>query len=85
LRFPRIAEFYYREVLTPYAEKLRKALAEAAAKGELTDAAIVEFPQLLDSAMLLALIWHALFERFEHLDVEGLLRVHSRLIFKTAP
>ena len=44
-RFPKLAEFYYREVLARIIAAVRALLTRAAARGEVA-AGLVEFPQL---------------------------------------
>jgi AcrR family transcriptional regulator len=75
-RFPALAEFYYREVLSRLLKALRARLARALEHGEITDDALVRFPQLLGAASVISIIWHGLFDRFEPLDVRALMRAY---------
>jgi AcrR family transcriptional regulator len=78
-RFPKVAEFYYREVLSHIIGALRAILRRAAARGEVPEA-LVEFPQILVAPGLVAIIWSGLFERFELLDVRAMMKTHVALI-----
>ena len=80
-RFPKLAEFYYREVLSRVLPVLRARLTLAVERGELANDALARFPQLLVSPGLMAIIWSSLFERFEPLDVRALMRAHLDLLF----
>jgi AcrR family transcriptional regulator len=80
-RFPELAEFYYREVLAHALGAVRTLLRRAAERGEVTNDALLRFPQLLIAPGLVAILWNALFERFEPLDVRALLRAHFNFIF----
>ena len=80
-RFPAIAEFYYREVLTRVLGAVRGLLARAAERGELASDALVRFPQLLGAPIMLGIIWNSLFERFEPLDIRAFLSAHLDLVF----
>ena len=80
-RFPKLAEFYYREVLTRALEAIRALLRRAVERGELADDAILRFPQLLVAPGIIGILWNSLFDRFEPLDVRALLRVHFDLLF----
>lgn len=80
-RFPKLAEFYYREVIARVLPAMRALLARAVERGELSDNALARFPQLLISPGLLAIIWSGLFERFAPLDVQELMRAHLDLLF----
>ena len=79
-RFPKIAEFYYREVLSRIIAAVRALLARAVARGE-APAALVDFPQIIAAPGLVAIIWSGLFERFEPLDVRAMMQAHVDLLF----
>jgi AcrR family transcriptional regulator len=79
-RFPKLAEFYYREVLSRVMEAIRAVLRRAIERGEIESDALVRFPQLLAAPGLVAIIWSGLFDRFEPLDVRALLRAHFDLV-----
>jgi AcrR family transcriptional regulator len=80
-RFPKLAEFYYREVIARVLAAMRALLGRAVERGELSDDALARFPQLLVSPGLLAIIWNSLFERLAPLDVRELMRAHLDLLF----
>jgi hypothetical protein len=80
-RFPKLAEFYYREVIARVLPILRARLELAVKRGELANDALARFPQLLVAPALMAIIWSGLFERFTPLDVRALMRAHLDLIF----
>jgi AcrR family transcriptional regulator len=78
-RFPKIAEFYYREVLSHIIAAVRAILRRAAERGEVSPA-LVDFPQILVAPGLVAIIWSGLFERFEPLDVRAMMKTHVELL-----
>jgi len=79
-RFPQIAEFYYREVLSRIIAAVRALLKRAAARGEVSPG-LVDFPQLIAAPGLVAVIWSGLFDRFEPLDVRAMMKTHVELLF----
>jgi AcrR family transcriptional regulator len=79
-RFPNLAEFYYREVLSRVIAAVRGILARAAERGEIP-AALVDFPQIIAAPGLVAIVWSGLFERFEPLDVRAMMKTHLDLLF----
>jgi AcrR family transcriptional regulator len=79
-RFPKLAEFYYREVLARIIAAVRALLRRAAARGE-APPALVDFPQIIAAPGLVAIIWSGLFERFEPLDVRKMMKTHLELLF----
>ena len=82
-RFPQLAEFHYREVLSRALAAVRGLLRHAIDRGEIAGDALVRFPQLLIAPGIVAIIWSGLFDRFATLDVAALMRAHLDLIFGT--
>jgi AcrR family transcriptional regulator len=80
-RFPAIAEFYYREVIERVLAVVRPILKRAAERGELPDDALARFPQLIVAPMLVGILWHGLFDKFEPLDVGEMARAHVNILF----
>lgn len=80
-RFPTLAEFYYREVLSRILKAVRARLTRALDRGEISDDTLVRFPQLLGAGSVLAVVWHGLFDRFEPLDVRAMMRAYFDRLF----
>lgn len=80
VRFPRIADFYHREVISKGAALLRRIADRSRARGEPVPEDISRFPQLVFAPLLLAVLWDGLFSRIEPLDVEGLLAAQRGLL-----
>ena len=80
-RFPKIAEFYYREVIGRVLPVMRALLTRAVERGELGHDALARFPQLLVAPALVAVMWSGLFDRFEPLDVREMMQAHLELLF----
>jgi len=83
-RFPALAEFYYRKVLARIFKAVRARLRVALARGEISDDALIRFPQLIGAGFIVAVVWHGLFERFEPLDVAALVRAYFDRLFAVA-
>ncbi|HVV80043.1 MAG TPA: helix-turn-helix domain-containing protein [Pseudolabrys sp.] len=79
-RFPKLAEFYHREVLSRIMTAMRALLARAAERGEVPDT-LVRFPQLLAAPGIVAVVWTGLFDKYEPLDVRAMMKAHVELIF----
>lgn len=79
-RFPKLAEFYYREVLAHIIAAVRATFGRAAAQGQVS-AALVDFPQIVVAPGLVAIIWSGLFDRFEPLDVRAMMKAHVDMLF----
>jgi AcrR family transcriptional regulator len=79
-RFPAIAEFYYREVVSRGLTMLRALAERAACEGQFATDAAAHHPQLIVAPLLLAVIWDGLFAAIDPLDVGGLLRGHREML-----
>ena len=80
-RFPAIADFYYREVISRGLAGMRAMIELAIARGEIKQPELVRFPQIVVAPAIVAVIWKSLFERHSPLDAIEMLRVHLDLIF----
>jgi AcrR family transcriptional regulator len=79
-RFPKLAEFYYREVLSHIITAVRATLKRAAARGEVPDA-VVKYPQILIAPGIIAILWSGMFDAYEPLDVRAMMKAHLDLLF----
>jgi AcrR family transcriptional regulator len=80
-RFPAIADFYYREVVSRGLAGMRALIELGIARGEIKQTGLKDFPQIVVAPAMVAVIWQGLFGRFAPLDAAAMLRVHLDLIF----
>jgi AcrR family transcriptional regulator len=80
-RFPAIADFYYREVVSRGLAGMRALIELAVARGEIRHKNLSRFPQLLVAPAIVAVIWQSLFNKHAPLDAIEMFRVHLDLIF----
>jgi hypothetical protein len=80
-RFPAIADFYYREVVSRGLGAMRGLIELGVRRGEIRQAQLAQFPQIMIAPALIAVIWKSLFERHAPLDADAMLRTHLDLIF----
>jgi AcrR family transcriptional regulator len=80
-RFPAIADFYYREVVSRGLAALRGLIELGVTSGEIREPELARYPQILVAPVLIAVLWKSLFERHAPLDAEAMLRTHLDLIF----
>ena len=80
-RFPAVADFYYREVVSKGLAGMRAAIQLGIARGEIKHRDLAQFPQILIAPALIAVIWQSLFSRHAPLDANEMFRVHLDLIF----
>src|ERR1700744_294726 len=80
-RFPSIADFYYREVISRGLAGMRALIELAVGRGEIREAQLARFPQIMIAPAIVAVIWKSLFDRHSPLDAVEMFRVHLDLIF----
>ncbi|WP_244487176.1 TetR/AcrR family transcriptional regulator [Afipia sp. Root123D2] len=80
-RFPSLAEFYHREVVSVGIAGMRRMIEYGIARGEIKNKAVAEFPQVVVAPAVVAVIWQGLFGTYSPLDAAAMLRVHLDLIF----
>lgn len=80
-RFPKLAEFYYREVISRGVRALRSRVQRAVEEGELRSDALVRFPHLVVAPALVAILWQSMFDPFEPLDVRALMKAQIECLF----
>ena len=80
-RFPEVADFYYREVVSKGLAGMRAAIQLGIARGEIQHQDLAKFPQILIAPAMIAVIWQSLFARHAPLDANEMFCVHLDLIF----
>ena len=80
-RFPEVADFYYREVVSRGLGGMRALIELGIARGEIQHKNLARFPQIMVAPALIAVIWQSLFSRHAPLDALEMFRVHLDLIF----
>ena len=80
-RFPVIADFYYREVVSKGLAGMRAMIELGIARGEITNKNLVKFPQIMVAPAMIAVIWQSLFAKHAPLDAIEMFRTHLDLIF----
>lgn len=80
-RFPSLADFYFREVVSRGLAGMRKLIEYGIARGEIRNARLADFPQIVVAPAMIAVMWQGLFVRHAPLDAVAMLKVHLDLIF----
>ena len=79
-RFPTIAQFYHREVVSRGLELMRGLAERAAREGAFATDAPARYPQLVVAPLLVAVLWDALFGKIAPLDAGKLLAAHRQVL-----
>ena len=80
-RFPAVADFYYREVVSKGIARMRALIELGIARGEIANKNLARFPQILVAPALIAVIWQSLFSKHAPLDAIEMFKVHLDLVF----
>ena len=79
-RFPELAEFYFREVITRMHKLLRTVIERGVASGEFRREALDWKPQAILSPALSAAMWRVVFDQFDKLNIDAFLQTHIDLL-----
>ena len=81
-RFPALADFYHREIISRAMKLVRALVAKGCASGEFRSDELARFPQLVIAPALTATIWAVVFDRIEKLDARAMLDAHFDLLLR---
>ena len=81
-RFPEIADFYHREIISRGMRLMRVIVAKGIDSGEFESDELARFPQLAMAPALVAVIWAEVFGRIETLDARAMLEAHFDLLLR---
>jgi AcrR family transcriptional regulator len=81
-RFPAIADFYHREIISRGMKLVRALVVKGCASGEFHSDELAHFPQLVVAPALAATIWAVVFDRIEKLDARAMLDAHFDLLIR---
>jgi len=79
-RFPKLAEFYFREIITRMHRLLRSVIKRGVDAGEFRPEALHWNPQAILSPALSAAMWRVVFDQFDPLDTDRMLNTHIDLL-----
>lgn len=79
-RFPELAAFYHREVVSHGLALIRQVARRGLDRGELSNDLAVRFPHLVVAPAILAVVWNGVFDAVDPLDARALLAAHRDLL-----
>jgi AcrR family transcriptional regulator len=79
-KHPELTQFYYENVISRGLETMRRLVDRGIERGEFKPTPLRDYPQLLVAPVLMAILWHALFERYHHIDTNKLLATNIDLL-----
>ncbi|GMR17036.1 MAG: TetR/AcrR family transcriptional regulator [Gammaproteobacteria bacterium] len=79
-RYPDLIAFYWENVVSQGLAALRNLIARGVRDGEFRPSVLQEFPHLIVSPVMLAVIWAIILEPQEKLDAAGLMEAHVEML-----
>ncbi|MEP9355680.1 TetR/AcrR family transcriptional regulator [Xanthobacter sp. KR7-65] len=81
-RFPELAAYYHRAVVTRGIALIRLVVERGLSRGEITSDLAARFPQLVIAPAIVAVVWNSMFGATDPLDVRQLLAAHRDLLLR---
>lgn len=81
-RFPAVAELYHRLLVGKGRDILRLIIERGLARGELRPSPLSTTPEVLIGPVVMAIVWHSIFDRFDPIEPERFLGAHLDLLEK---
>ncbi|MFN3945157.1 MAG: TetR/AcrR family transcriptional regulator [Allosphingosinicella sp.] len=81
-RFPWLAEFYHREIMSQGKALIRSVLERGAARGEFAPGGLVRHPEILMAPTIVAALFAILFAPHEAFDMEDYRHAHVELVLR---
>ena len=75
-KHPDLTAYYAENVMQPALASMRTLIERARERGEIGNANIAQFPQLIIAPVMLSALWNQLFARHIELDVDAMLAMH---------
>ena len=75
-KHPDLTAYYWRNVVSPALDAIRKLLDRGVATGEIRASALNEYPQLFVTPVLFSALWKIVFQRHSDLDADAFLEAH---------
>lgn len=75
-RFPEIARYYHREVVSKARGIMRALIERGVARGEFRKSALGDYPEIVIAPLMVAAIWSLLFEAYEPIDRVAYAEAH---------
>lgn len=79
-RFPKLSEFFFRELISRNQEYVRHIINMGVASGEFRRTNVDTYTQILVSPAVISAIWSAMLENISPLDVKEFSRAHIDLV-----
>lgn len=80
-RFPKLIEFYEREVIAKSERLFKRIIDRAIERGEVRDGPAARLPQVIAAPAIVAALWRITFQPYRPIELETFLEAHLDLLF----
>lgn len=84
-RFPSLAEFYHREVISRAIAAMTRLIELGIARNEIDHVTLSRYPHLVVAPVIMGVIWQGLFGKLAPLDVKAMMHAHLDILFGPEP
>jgi AcrR family transcriptional regulator len=81
-RFPDVAQLYHRLLIGKGRDMLHRIIERGLARGELQPSPLSATPEVLAGPVIMAIVWHTIFDRFDPIEPRRFLEAHLDLLEK---
>lgn len=81
-RFPELAAFHHREVVSRGMALIRAVMERGLARGEITSDAAVRFPQMVFAPALTCVVWNSVFGHLSPLDARAFIHAYMEVLLR---
>ena len=80
--FPKIADFFFKEIVSSSQELVRNIIKKGVASGEFRADAPIDFTQILIAPAMISAIWRLQFDEHSPLDMEKYAKAHLEFVLR---
>ncbi|MEP9377474.1 TetR/AcrR family transcriptional regulator [Aquabacter sp. CN5-332] len=81
-RFPELATFHHREVVSRGMALIRAVMERGLARGEITSDAAMRFPQMVFAPALTSVVWNSVFGHLSPLDARAFIHAYMEVLLR---
>ena len=81
-RFPKIGDFFFKEIVRTNQELLQGIIRKGIESGEVRESAIKDFTQILIAPAMISALWRLQFDTYSPLDIDAYSATHLEFVLR---
>lgn len=81
-RFPKIADFFFKEIVRTNQELVKGIIRKGVENGEFRDSGIEDFVQILIAPAMISALWRLQFDTYSPLDIDSYSATHLEFVLR---